>query len=495
MENWQIKRFLHHFDFETTEFLTYNKIEAENDLRSLEMLSTAFIFCRKFNETILLLEQKTPLFHMEFAKQETKRSLCKIRYNLAFCYFKTGKPQRTFSTYESELLFPSIRSTLDEFDFCLLGRANKLLDNFETAIARFQQALALNPFMFSAMSELTKLNAKIKAPLFNKDTYLGFVFTVLELFDNKAFAACIELGAKAEDQNLYVLATCGKALYSVGKFLEAKNVFLALQKSHPFSEEGTEEFSSVLWQLNDVQSLRDLTGFLTETRPENSCCWTAAGNLFSLQREAAKSKAMFRRAIWCGSYKNNYRHRRTSYAQTLLANEHFIAQENAEAENNFRKALQTNMKDYAAWFGLAMVASAKTNFEEATEYIQEANRLNKENSTIWAHLGRIMAKCNRKSEATQSLEKALAVNESNALAYLELAKLHKENKEYEKAVSLLKVACSKFAGEGEVYLLMGICYQHLGNKLEALNFYSLAVKFYNNDIRLISKIRRLTENL
>jgi len=89
----------------------------------------------------------------------------------------------------------------------------------------------------------------------------------------------------------------------------------------------------------------------------------------------------------------------------------------------------------------------------------------------WYNLSCAFKGLGRYNEAIDALEYALAINEELDFAYHDIAELHIKNKDYAKALEVLKDYESRFEADEEIYMLKGQCH-------DAMQEYKLSRYYY-----------------
>ena len=141
----------------------------------------------------------------------------------------------------------------------------------------------------------------------------------------------------------------------------------------------------------------------------------------------------------------------------------------AQAEVNFKEALELNPRNDAANAGLGLLytgqglyaaALAEASFKKALE-------LNPNNDEACAGLGWVYKAEGRFAQAEVSFNKALKLNPRNDAAYLGLGWVYGKQGRFAEAEASLKKALELDPHNEEVYVVLGEFYRHLGRLKQA----------------------------
>ncbi|CAH1449174.1 unnamed protein product [Lactuca virosa] len=121
----------------------------------------------------------------------------------------------------------------------------------------------------------------------------------------------------------WVLSQVGKAHFELVDYLEAERAFSNARLASPYSLEGMDIYSTVLYHLMRLSNLAQELISTDRLAPQS---WCAMGNCFSMQKDHETALKNFQRAVQLNS--------RFAYAHTLCGHE-YVASE--DFENGIKK--------------------------------------------------------------------------------------------------------------------------------------------------------------
>ncbi|KAJ6921191.1 hypothetical protein NC652_015175 [Populus alba x Populus x berolinensis] len=119
----------------------------------------------------------------------------------------------------------------------------------------------------------------------------------------------------------------GKAYVELVDYLEADRAFSLARRASPYSLEGLDVYSTVLYHLKE----------------EMKC---AMGNCYSLQKDHETALKNFQRAVQLDS--------RFAYAHTLCGHEYVALEDFENGIKSYQSALRIDARNYKSWQGLGM---------------------------------------------------------------------------------------------------------------------------------------------
>jgi anaphase-promoting complex subunit 8 len=187
--------------------------------------------------------------------------------------------------------------------------------------------------------------------------------------------------------------------YHSKDFDESESVFSTLLTSDPYRLDSLDNYSNVLYVLENRPKLAFLAQLATQTdkfRPETCCI---VGNYYSLQSEHEKAVMYFRRALTLD--------RNFLSAWTLMGHEYVEMKNTHAALESYRRAVDVNRKDYRAWYGMGQTYEVLEMQSYALFYYQRAAALRPFDAKIWMAVGACFARVGKVRNALAAYKRAL----------------------------------------------------------------------------------------
>lgn len=333
-----------------------------------------------------------------------------------------SEPENTeLDQLKEELLTLKKQGALDAHLCYLLAVVLKRLKLQDEAISSFKESLRMFPYNWGAWLELsTLLDSKTKLQsisLENHWTSSVFVgYCMNELSETDSAMTIFEGLMDALPNCTFFKRQYAFGLYNACRFDEAQHVYDELYEADPYSLEGMDVYSNLLYVLEDKVQLSLLAKrcmkidkFTLET-----CC--VIGNYYSLQRDHEQAVTYFQRAL---KLNRNY-----LPAWTLMGHEFLEMKNTAAAVEAYRRAIDINPKDSRAWYGLGQTYELLTMPLYTLYYYQKAASLRPKDNRMWCALGRTYEGLTRLVDAAQCYERARECNSEDSSALSKLAYLY-----------------------------------------------------------------------
>lgn len=188
--------------------------------------------------------------------------------------------------------------------------------------------------------------------------------------------------------------------YHAKDYEQSAAIFQSILTSHPQRLDALDDYSNILYVMNDRPKLAFLAHLATSVdkfRPE-TCC--VVGNYYSLCSQHEKAVMYFRRALTLD--------RSFLSAWTLMGHEYIELKNTHAAIESYRRAVDVNRKDYRAWYGLGQAYEVLDMGFYALFYYQRAAGLRPYDAKMWSAVGSCYAKMERLDQAVKALKRALA---------------------------------------------------------------------------------------
>ncbi|KAK9130986.1 hypothetical protein Sjap_011473 [Stephania japonica] len=335
----------------------------------------------------------------------------------------------------------------------------------------------------------------------------GFRLSCMYRCQQEALDAYRKLSHKQYNTG-WVLSQVGKAYFELVDHLEADHAFGLARRASPYSLEGMDVYSTVLyvgsfipWSLRQgfsssalrlvsnyvsagvlfikrtfiLQHLKEemklsyLAQELISTDRLASQSWCAIGNCYSLQKDNETALKNFQRAVQLNA--------RFAYGHTLCGHEYVALEDYENGIKCYQKALQIDARHYNAWFGLGMVFLRQEKFEFAEHHFRRAFQINPRSSVIMCYLGTALHTLKRSDEALQMMERAILADRKNPLPMYQKANILMSLERFDEALQNLEELKEHAPRESSVYALMGRIYKRRNEHEKAMLHFGLALDF------------------
>ncbi|XP_071722429.1 cell division cycle protein 27 homolog B [Rutidosis leptorrhynchoides] len=265
----------------------------------------------------------------------------------------------------------------------------------------------------------------------------------------------------------WVLSQVGRAYFELVNYLEADRAFNLARRASPYSLEGMDVHSTVLYHLKQDMKLSYLAQELISTDRLAPQSWIAMGNCYSLQKDHETALKNFQRAVQLNS--------RFAYAHTLCGHE-FVALEDFEnGVKSFQSALRFDARHYNAWHGLGMIYLRQEKFDFSEHHFRMAYQINPRSSVIMSYLGTALHALQRNEEAIEMMEKAIITDKKNTLPMFQKASIFASLERLDEALEVLEELKEYAPSESSVYALMGRIYKRRNMHERAMLHFGLAL--------------------
>ncbi|KAF9942203.1 anaphase-promoting complex subunit cdc27 [Modicella reniformis] len=282
----------------------------------------------------------------------------------------------------------------------------------------------------------------------------------------------------------WVQCQLGKCKFEMLDYASAARYFEHARELEPNLQRDMEIYSTCLWQLRKEMVLSTLAKELKEANHQSPQAWVALGNAYSLKHESDQALKCFQRAIQLND--------RFAYAHTLSGLEYSELEEYDKAQTEFRTAMSIDPRHYNAWYGMGVIYNKMGKNDLALIHLKEAHKLNPSNSVLLYLVGTIQEKMNRTTEALRSFEQAIDLDPTNVAARFRKALVQYDMEQYDEALKELEAVMKLSPDEANVFVLQGRVLLKMGNKEQALRYFTWAL---NLDSKSSHAIRDLIEKV
>ncbi|KAL0441706.1 UNVERIFIED_CONTAM: Cell division cycle protein 27B [Sesamum radiatum] len=265
----------------------------------------------------------------------------------------------------------------------------------------------------------------------------------------------------------WVLSQVGKAYFEMVDYLEADRAFSLARTASPYSLEGMDIYSTVLYHLKEDMKLSYLAQELISTDRLAPQSWCAMGNCYSLQKDHETALKNFQRAVQLNS--------RFAYAHTLCGHEYVALEDFENGIKSYQSALRIDTRHYNAWYGLGMIYLRQEKFEFSEHHFRMAFQINPLSSVIMSYLGTALHALKRNNEALEMMEKAVLADKKNPLPLYQKANILVSVGNLDGALAVLEELKEYAPCESSVYALMGSIYKRQNMYDKAMLHFGLAL--------------------
>ncbi|KAL3741901.1 hypothetical protein ACJRO7_017387 [Eucalyptus globulus] len=265
----------------------------------------------------------------------------------------------------------------------------------------------------------------------------------------------------------WVLSQVGKAYFELVDYMEADRAFNLAHRTTPYSLEGMDIYSTVLYHLKEDMKLSYLAQELIATDRLAPQAWCAMGNCFSLQNDHETALKNFQRAVQLDS--------KFAYAHTLCGHEFVSLEDYENGIKSYQTALRIDARHYNAWYGLGMVYLRQEKFEFSEHHFRMAFNINPCSSVIMSYLGTALHASKRSEEALMIMEKAILADRKNPLPVYQKANILMSLEKLDEALEVLEELKEYAPRESSVYALMGKIYKSRNMHSQAMLHFGLAL--------------------
>ncbi|GKV06686.1 hypothetical protein SLEP1_g18544 [Rubroshorea leprosula] len=265
----------------------------------------------------------------------------------------------------------------------------------------------------------------------------------------------------------WVLSQVGKAYFELVDYLEADRAFSLAHRISPYSLEGMDIYSTVLYHLKEDMKLSYLAQELISTDRLAPQSWCAMGNCYSMQKDHETALKNFQRAVQLNS--------RFAYAHTLCGHEYVALEDFENGLRSYQSALQIDARHYNSWYGLGMIFLRQEKFEFAEHHFRKAFEINRRSSVIMSYLGTALHALKRSEDALMMMERAIVADKKNPLPMYEKANILMSLEKFDEALEVLEELKEYAPHESSVYALMGKIYKQRNMHEKAMLHFGIAL--------------------
>lgn len=107
------------------------------------------------------------------------------------------------------------------------------------------------------------------------------------------------------------------------------------------------------------------------------------------------------------------------------------------AIDNYRRAIELDSEFSDAWYGLAMVAYKKNNYDDCLKTLKKALYIQPDNSDYWFSLGNLYSQTEDQKKAVEAFKKAIELNPEDFESWINLSDLYFKKNMLTKAIKTM----------------------------------------------------------
>ncbi|KAL0654874.1 hypothetical protein Bca4012_075458 [Brassica carinata] len=241
----------------------------------------------------------------------------------------------------------------------------------------------------------------------------------------------------------------GKAYFELIDYLEAEKAFRQARQASPYSLEGMDIYSTVLYSHGSLHLKEDMKlSYLAQ-------------ELISTDRLAPQS--------W-------YFIVESTVSLSLYRFSRYATLEDFEnGMKSYQNALRVDTRHYNAWYGLGMIYLRQEKLEFSEHHFRMAFLINPSSSVIMSYLGTALHALKRSEEALEIMEQAILADRKNPLPMYQKANILVCLERLDEALEVLEELKEYAPSESSVYALMGRIYKRRNMHDKAMLHFGLAL--------------------
>ena len=152
-----------------------------------------------------------------------------------------------------------------------------------------------------------------------------------------------------------------------------------------------------------------------------------------------------------------------------------------EAITAYKKAIELDPNDAAAYGNLGIALRKQGKLEEAITAYKQAIELNPNDAAAYGNLGNALDDQEKIEEAIAAYKKAIAIDPNDATTYYNLGYVLRKQEKLEEAIVAYKKAIELDPDDPDAYRNLGVTLSKQGKLEEAITAYKKAIEFNPND--------------
>lgn len=161
---------------------------------------------------------------------------------------------------------------------------------------------------------------------------------------------------------------------------------------------------------------------------------------------------------------------------SMIGMEYLYLDEYETARLNFAKCLDVEYDDYSSLYNVIYCFDMEQRHHEAVDYLKDYIDKEPFCEIAWHQLGRQYYILEKFQDAVKAFDYSIVIDDQFVGAYIEKAKALEEVQRFDEAIANYLMAIELEDGTPFIYLRLGMCYERIADKKQALKYYNLTVK-------------------
>lgn len=278
----------------------------------------------------------------------------------------------------------------------------------------------------------------------------------------------------------------GRCFTDTLEYQKAIESYEQAYKLDPSRIQGTEYYSSCLYQMKKTSDLVTLAQRVHQKHFFSSETWIIFANLYSLNQDPDTALSFLQRACQIDST--------NSYAYCLQGHEYSAKEQYEKSKESYQIALNLDKRNIRAYWGLGLLHLKTEKYRKAIEYFKHVFSINDETSSVYTQTAIAYMNLEDYDSALKYIKEAQRLNPNDQINRFHMGMIHFNLKQFEKAQSVCEDLLKECKKEANLYSLLGDIYRERGMKKEAYKAYVDAMNLDStNTQKLKQKIEALNQ--
>jgi len=261
------------------------------------------------------------------------------------------------------------------------------------------------------------------------------------------------------------------------KFEKTIEAYRASIELNPKNEKGYLSIANIYFDKKEYSKALEAVSNVVTINPRNERAYLIIGTISSMNQNYDKAIKAYKEVL-----KINPKNKEVENILNLIERE--LGNDGVSEIQSFR-----NNEDY---YKMGTVLFAKKEYEKAIELFKKAIEINPQNDAAYTYIGIAHKNKEEYSQAIEAYKKAIDINPKSDNAYYNMGFTYEFQKEYKQAIKSYINAVTINSKNAGAYYNMGMLYELQEEYKEAIESYERVLKLYPNDEK-IKNILRLLE--